>query len=94
MNAPGDAPQNGDADLRRQAEERIARQRAVLSGSARLFREALTCQTEEELGRVCLAVAEEVTQSKSAPATGPRPDREPPPLPPLNRGSGAYPGRG
>jgi len=46
-------------------EEVIARQRAVVEGVARIFREALTCRTEEELGASCLAVAREVTQSPS-----------------------------
>jgi PAS domain S-box-containing protein len=53
-----------DITERKRAEERTVRQNAVLSGIARIFQEALTCQTEEELGHVCLAVAEEVTQSK------------------------------
>ena len=53
-----------DITERKLAEERTTRQNAVLSGIARIFRETLTCQTEEELGRVCLAVAEEVTQSQ------------------------------
>ena len=35
----------------------------MLEGINRIFREALTAPTEEELGRVCLAVAEDVTQS-------------------------------
>src|SRR5512143_1204972 len=36
---------------------------AVVEGIARIFHEALTCATEEELGRACLAVVEEVTGS-------------------------------
>ena len=64
MCVPRHALNSSDADLHRCAEERIIRQNAVLAGIARIFREALTCQTEEELGRVCLAVAEEETQSK------------------------------
>jgi len=36
----------------------------VLEGINRVLREALTTESEEELGRTCLAVAEEVTQSK------------------------------
>jgi PAS domain S-box-containing protein len=46
------------------AEETLVRQKAVLSGIARIFRETLTCQTDEALGRVCLSVAEEITGSK------------------------------
>jgi len=55
-----------DITERKRAEARIRRQNAVLSGIARIFHEALTCRTVEELGRACLTVAEEVTQSKCA----------------------------
>jgi PAS domain S-box-containing protein len=55
-----------DVTDRRLAEEHTRRQNAVLAGIARIFKEALTCKTEEELGRVCLEVAREVTQSKFA----------------------------
>jgi PAS domain S-box-containing protein len=48
----------------KRAEEKIRQQNAVLEGMNRIFSEALTCQTEEELGHVCLRVAEEVTGSK------------------------------
>ncbi|MFO0754020.1 MAG: EAL domain-containing protein [Thermodesulfovibrionales bacterium] len=47
----------------RESEERFRRQNAVLQGINRIFRESLTCSTEEELGRICLRVAEEVTGS-------------------------------
>ncbi|MGC9970155.1 MAG: response regulator [Bryobacteraceae bacterium] len=53
-----------DITARKQAEERIRYQNAVLEGINRILTEALTRDTDEELGRVCLAVAEEVTQSK------------------------------
>ena len=33
----------------------------VLDALNRVFREALTCETEEELARTCLAVAEDLT---------------------------------
>jgi PAS domain S-box-containing protein len=46
------------------AEARIRDQHAILAGINRILHEALTCETEEKLGRVCLAVAEELTQSK------------------------------
>lgn len=72
-----------DITDRKQAEEALRnserhanRLNAVLSGISRIFREALTCATEEELGKVCLSVAEEITQSKFGyidelnPATG------------------------
>ncbi|MGJ0483361.1 MAG: CheR family methyltransferase [Methylomicrobium sp.] len=45
-------------------EERVVRRNAVLKGIARIFRKALTCQNEEELGHICLDVAQEVTQSR------------------------------
>jgi PAS domain S-box-containing protein len=48
----------------RDTEERIRRHNAVLLAINRIFREALTCETEEQLGRVCLAVAEELTLSQ------------------------------
>ncbi|MEH3146505.1 MAG: GAF domain-containing protein [Methylobacterium frigidaeris] len=48
---------------RARAEDRITRRNAVLTGINRIFREALAARTEEELGRFCLAVAEEVTGS-------------------------------
>jgi PAS domain S-box-containing protein len=53
-----------DISRRKRNEERLRRQHAVTTGIAHIFREALTCETEEELGRVCLQVAESVTQSR------------------------------
>jgi GAF domain-containing protein/PAS domain-containing protein len=47
---------------RREAQSR--RQTAVVAGIARIFQEAMTCATEEALGRVCLSVAEELTESR------------------------------
>ncbi len=47
-----------------EARESIERQNSILQGINRIFRETLTCDTEEELGRTCLAVAEEQTKSK------------------------------
>jgi PAS domain S-box-containing protein len=52
-----------DITDRKRAEDKAQRQAAVVAALARIFREALTCKTEEELYRVCLAAAEEVTQS-------------------------------
>ncbi len=46
-----------------EAKERVHNQNAVLEGINRIFLEALAAHTEEELGRRCLAIAEEVTQS-------------------------------
>ncbi len=45
-------------------EERLNRQNSTLVGINRILAEALTCETEEALGRVCLDVAEEVTSSR------------------------------
>jgi PAS domain S-box-containing protein len=53
------------SDLK-QAQENILRQSAILNGINRIFREALTSETEEELARTCLAVAEELTDSRFA----------------------------
>jgi PAS domain S-box-containing protein len=53
-----------DITNHKRAEERIRRNNALLEGMNRILRGALDCETEEVLGRTCLAVAEEVTQSK------------------------------
>jgi len=53
-----------DITERKRVEEHTLRQNAILAGMARIFRDALTVQTEAELGRVCLAVAEEATRSR------------------------------
>ncbi len=53
-----------DITKHREAEERIRRQNMVLAGINRIFEGAHNCDTVEELGRTCLAVAEEMTQSK------------------------------
>ena len=52
-----------DITERKRAEEQIRHHNAVLEGISRIFREAFTCDTEEELGRACLAVVEDVTGS-------------------------------
>jgi PAS domain S-box-containing protein len=57
-------PFRSDITERAITEQTLVRQKALLSGIARIFHEALTCQTEEELGEVCLRVAEEITESK------------------------------
>ncbi len=46
------------------AKERILQQYAVLHNINRIFRAALNCDTEEELVRRCLAIAEDMTESK------------------------------
>jgi len=48
----------------RQARDKILRQSVLLDGINRVFRRALTCETEYEVGSICLAVAEELTGSK------------------------------
>jgi len=53
-----------DITERKKAEEKTLHQQAVLTGINRIFRESLTTDTEEELGRVCLSIAEELTGSE------------------------------
>ena len=53
-----------DITERKQAERKIYRQAAVLKGINRVFREAMTSETEEETARKCLQMAEELTCSK------------------------------
>ncbi len=48
----------------KRAEEKVRRQKAVVEGINRIFREALSSHTEQELGETCLAVSEEVTGSR------------------------------
>jgi len=55
-----------DVTNRKRAEERIREQNAMLTGMNRIFKRALTAETEEELGSTCLSVAEQVTQSEFA----------------------------
>jgi PAS domain S-box-containing protein len=49
---------------RKKAEVRNENHNAILEGINRILREALVCSTEQELGRICLSVAEEVTGSQ------------------------------
>ncbi|MDP6113441.1 MAG: ATP-binding protein [Planctomycetota bacterium] len=51
-------------DQYRTAEEEVSRNAAVLEAVNEVLSEALTCETEEELGKICLAVAERLTGSK------------------------------
>jgi len=53
-----------DIGKQKAAEEQLQRQADLLSGINRLLREGLTCETDGELARTCLAVAEELTGSK------------------------------
>jgi PAS domain S-box-containing protein len=50
--------------LRTAAEEKSRYQNSLLEGINRIFREALACETEGQLGALCLAVAEDVTGSR------------------------------
>ncbi|NJC87104.1 MAG: response regulator [Desulfuromonas sp.] len=49
---------------RKQADEMVHRQNAILSGINRIFGAVLASGSEEELGETCLAVAEEITGSR------------------------------
>jgi PAS domain S-box-containing protein len=53
-----------DIHEHKMAEERAAWQRVILDAINRIFREALVSRTEAELGRTCLTVLEELTESK------------------------------
>jgi PAS domain S-box-containing protein len=53
-----------DVTERMQTEERLQRQGAVLEAINKVFQETLICETEEEVARTCLAVAESLTGSK------------------------------
>jgi PAS domain S-box-containing protein len=53
-----------DITRRKQAEETVRHRNAILDGVNRIFSRALSCDTDEELGRTCLRIAEEATQSR------------------------------
>jgi signal transduction histidine kinase/HAMP domain-containing protein len=46
------------------AEEHIRSQNALMAGINRVFREAVTCESEEQVARACLAVAQELSGSR------------------------------
>jgi len=48
----------------KEAQDSLLRQTAVVNGINRIFRETLTCETEAELGKTCLSIAEELTDSR------------------------------
>jgi PAS domain S-box-containing protein len=48
----------------KQVEDKLQRQKAVVEGINRIFREALNSNTEEELGETCLTVVQEITGSQ------------------------------
>jgi len=53
-----------DITERKLTEEKILYQRAILETINHIFHQALTCETEEQLGVTCLKAAAELTQSK------------------------------
>ncbi len=53
-----------DITERKLAEEKIRYQRAILESINQIFHQALTCETEEQLGATCLKAAVKLTQSK------------------------------
>jgi PAS domain S-box-containing protein len=53
-----------DITKRKQVEEQLRRQGGVLEAINKVLLETLTCETEEDVARTCLAVAEELTGSK------------------------------
>ncbi|HZD43191.1 MAG TPA: ATP-binding protein, partial [Methanomicrobiales archaeon] len=52
-----------DITKQKLAEETLLQKGSILEGINRIFHEALTCETEEELGVTCLRVAETITDS-------------------------------
>ena len=54
-----------DITERKAAETALQRQRAVLAGINRILAEAITCETEEQLGETCLLVALDLTASRA-----------------------------
>ena len=55
---------SSDISKRRQAEQQILRQNAVLKVINKILQETLVCETDEEVARKCLDLAEELTGSK------------------------------
>ena len=53
-----------DISDRKRAEENIRRHNKIQEAINQIFHKALTCDKEEELGRMCLAVVEKLTGSK------------------------------
>ena len=49
---------------RKQAQDQVLRYATVLEAINEVFQETMTCETEEELGKICLSVAEKLTGSK------------------------------
>ncbi|MCJ7457427.1 MAG: PAS domain S-box protein [candidate division Zixibacteria bacterium] len=55
---------SSDISERKQAEQEVLRQNAVLKVINKVLQETLACETDEEVARKCLALAEELTGSK------------------------------
>ncbi len=53
-----------DITMRKQREAEIRRQNAILAGINRIFHQAMSKKSEEQLGMLCLEVVEEITQSE------------------------------
>jgi len=53
-----------ESSERKRAQDQVLEHAIVLEAINDVFREALTCETEEELGKTCLAVAEKLTASE------------------------------
>jgi len=54
---------NRDVTARKRAEERDRRNNKIMDGINKIFHQAITCETEEQLGHVCLGVIENLTES-------------------------------
>ena len=54
-----------DITERKQAEATEIQNNKIVKGIRRIFHEAINCETEKQLGDVCLNVAEELTESKN-----------------------------
>ncbi|MFC1713955.1 SpoIIE family protein phosphatase [Candidatus Poribacteria bacterium] len=53
-----------DITEHKQMAEQLQRKSAILGAINKIFQETLECETDEEVARICLAVAEELTSSK------------------------------
>ena len=53
-----------DITERKQSQEEILRKNALLDAINEVLQETLTCESDEDVARTCLAVAEELTESK------------------------------
>lgn len=58
------AAQGEEPTSHEEADEQIRRQVSLLKAIIRIFRESIDCETEEDMARICLEVAEELTGSR------------------------------